>query len=122
MKKILIVDDDSNFCEVLKVRLESSGYEVTTASNGVVAFVKANDERPDLIILDVSMPGMDGLNFVLATRWKKEMKDIPILILTARMETKDLFNTLGIVHFMAKPFDSQELLGKVQECIMNPPA
>src|ERR1700722_12343358 len=115
MKKILVVDDDPNICEILKMRLESSGYEVTTASNGVLAFVKASEEKPDLIILDVSMPTMDGLKFVQATRWKTEMKDIPILILTARANTKEIFDALGIANFMTKPYDSKELLGKVAE-------
>ena len=99
MKKILVVDDDPAICENLKLRLESNGYEVTTASNGVVAFVKASEEKPDLIILDVSMPTMDGLKFVQATRWKMEMRDIPILILTARVNTKEIFDTLGVSHF-----------------------
>jgi len=116
MKKILVVDDDPNICELLTLRLESNGYEVITASNGVVAFVQASDEKPDLIILDVSMPTMDGLKFVQATRGF-EMKDIPIIILSARMNTKEIFDALGVAHFLTKPFDPQELLGAVAECI-----
>src|ERR1700733_8179920 len=119
MKRILVVDDDPNICEILKMRLELNNYEVTTASNGVVAFVKASEEKPDLIILDVCMPTMDGLKFVQATRWKMEMKDIPILILTARANTKELFDALGIGHFLAKPYDPKELLGMVAECVKN---
>lgn len=119
MKRILVVDDDPDICEILKTRLESNGYEVETASNGVVAFVKASDEKPDLIILDVSMPTMDGLKFVQSTRWKMEMKDIPILILTARTNTKEIFDALGVAHFLAKPYDSKELLGIVEECIKH---
>jgi DNA-binding response OmpR family regulator len=117
MKKILVVDDDPNICDLLRIRLEANGYEVTTASNGVLAYVKANDEKPDLIILDVAMPTMDGLKFVQATRWQTEMKDIPILILTARLNTKELFDSLGIAHFLTKPFESKELLGMVAECV-----
>src|ERR1700735_1580120 len=117
MKKILVVDDDPNICENLKLRLESSGYTVSTASNGVVAFVKASEEKPDLIILDVSMPTMDGLKFVQATRW--EMEDIPILILTARVNTKEIFDSLGVDHFLPKPYDSKELLGMVAECVKS---
>lgn len=117
MKKILVVDDDPDICENLKLRLESSGYTVSMASNGVGAFVKASEEKPDLIILDVSMPTMDGLRFVQATRWKMEIKDIPILILTARVNAKEMFDTLGVDHFLAKPYDSKELLGMVAECV-----
>jgi len=119
MKKILVVDDDPHICENLKLRLESNGYAVSTASNGVVAFVKASEEKPDLIILDVAMPTMDGLKFVQSTRWKEEMKDIPILILTARVNTKDIFDTLGIEHFLAKPYDAKELLEKVALCVKS---
>jgi len=118
MKKILVVDDDPNICKLLEIRLEANGYDVIQASNGVEAFVKASEEKPDLIILDVFMPTMDGLKFVKATRWL-EMKDIPILILTARMNTKEMFDTFGIAGFLTKPFDPEELLGKVAECIKN---
>jgi DNA-binding response OmpR family regulator len=118
MKKILVVDDDSNICELLENRLEANGYQVIKASNGVEAFVKANDERPDLIILDVSMPTMNGLEFVQSTRWF-EMKDIPIIILTALMDTKEIFNTFGITNFMTKPFDPDQLLEKIEECIKD---
>ncbi|MBI3601718.1 MAG: response regulator transcription factor [Candidatus Omnitrophica bacterium] len=118
MKKILVVDDDPNICELLKLRLESNGYEVIKASNGVEAFVKASDEKPDLIILDVAMPTMDGLEFVRSTR-RFDMKDIPILILTARTNSKEIFDTFGVANFLTKPFDSKELLGKVAECIKN---
>jgi len=118
MKKVLVVDDDPNICELLEIRLRSNGYEVLKASNGVEAFVKASDEKPDLIVLDVAMPTMDGLEFVRATRWL-EMKDIPILILTARTNTKELFDAFGVSNFMTKPFDSKVFLGKVAECIKN---
>lgn len=118
MKKILVVDDDPSLCRLLEIRLESNGYEVMKASNGVEAFAKASDERPDLIILDVSMPIMDGYEFVRSTRWL-DLKDIPILILSARVNTKEMFDALGVSDFLAKPFDFNELLGKVSECINN---
>lgn len=118
MKRILVVDDDPGICEILEIRLKSEGYEVETAQNGVVAFVKANDAKPDLIILDVSMPTMDGLKFVQATRWL-EMKDIPILILSALPRTKEIFHDLGVTHFMTKPYDSNKLLEEVSHCISN---
>ncbi len=112
MKKILVVDDDPNICELLEMRLGANGYEVLKAFNGVEAFVKASDEKPDLIVLDVSMPTMDGLKFVQETRWR-EIKDIPILILSARTNTKNIFDELGFKNFLNKPFDSKELLQKI---------
>jgi DNA-binding response OmpR family regulator len=118
MKKILIVDDEPGIIEVIKQRLEVNHYEVIWARDGLDAFVKVSEEKPDLIILDVSMPRMDGLKFVKATRGF-EMKDTPILILTALGLTKEAFSAMGINHFLAKPFKSEDLLGKVAECMKN---
>lgn len=117
--KILVVDDEPGILEVIKARLEANHYEVITAKDGLEAFVKASEEKPDLIILDVSMPTMDGLKFVQATRGF-EMKDTPILILTALGLTKEAFKTFGINHFLTKPFKSEELLGKIKEIFQDP--
>jgi DNA-binding response OmpR family regulator len=118
MKKILVVDDDPGVCKLLRTRLKSRGYDVIEAYNGVEAFAKASDERPDLIILDVSMPIMDGYEFVRSTRWL-DLRDIPILILSARVNTREMFDAMGVPDFLAKPFNFNELLGKVEECIKN---
>jgi len=119
MKKILIVDDDINIRELLESRLNANGYEVVQASNGVEAFVKAKDENPDLIILDASMPVMDGYEFAKEARWQDSIKDIPILVLTAMAQTKSLFNSLGIDNFISKPFKSDELLCSISGCVNN---
>jgi DNA-binding response OmpR family regulator len=116
--KILVVDDEQGVVEVIKARLEGNDYEVITATNGLEAFIKTSEENPDLIILDVSMPTMNGLQFVKATRGF-EMKSIPILILTALSLTKETFKTFGVDHFLTKPFKSDELLEKVAECMKN---
>jgi CheY-like chemotaxis protein len=118
MKKILVVDDEPGIVEVIRQRLEFNHYEVITAYDGLEAFVKVSEEKPDLIILDVSMPRMDGLKFVKATRGF-EMKDTPILILTALSLTREAFEAFGINHFLTKPFNSEKLLQKVAECLMN---
>ena len=119
MKRILVVDDDPNILELLQLRLEANGYEVSTASNGIAAFAEAKERMPDLIVLDAAMPVMDGYQFVREVRWKTEFKDIPILILTARTHTKYLFETIGIANFLSKPLDPKKLLGMVSECIKN---
>ena len=119
MKRILVVDDDPNIVELLQLRLEANGYEVSTASNGIEAFAQAKEQRPDLIVLDAAMPIMDGYQFMQEVRWRAEFKDIPILVLTARTHTKDLFDAIGIANFLSKPFDSKKLLGMVSECIKN---
>jgi len=118
MKKILVVDDEPGIVKLIKQRLEFNHYEVITAHDGLEAFVKVSEENPDLIILDVSMPTMDGLKFVKATRGF-EMKNTPILILTALSLTQETFKTFGINHFLTKPFNSEKLLQKVAECLMS---
>lgn len=119
MKKILVVDDDPNICELLEQRLRANNYEVIKASNGVEAFVKAREEKPQLIVLDVSMPVMNGYQFAKEVQWHDDIKKIPILILTAHAQTQDLFDIAGIVRFLTKPFNPNELLEMVNECMKN---
>ena len=117
MKHILVVDDDPAISALLKNRLEFNGYEVSVASNGVQAYAMALERRPDLIMLDVCMPVMDGLQFIKEIRWKEEFKGIPVLIVTARTKTQSLFEEAGFNHFIAKPFNTDRLLNLVDQCL-----
>lgn len=117
MKKVLIIDDDSNVSELLKTRLESQGYETSVATDGVEGYVKAKSLKPDLIILDVSMPNLDGYSLFQEIRWDPEIKFIPVLVLTGRREVEDIFKESRIIKFMTKPFDSKELLENVAYCL-----
>lgn len=119
MKKILIVDDDWNIGELLELRLKANGYETAFASNGVEAFARVQDEKPDLIILDAAMPVMDGYVFIQEKRWRPEIKHIPVLVLTAHTHTKDLFATINVSSFLTKPFQSKELLEKVSILVLK---
>lgn len=117
MKKILIVDDDPDVVDLIKNRLETNAYEVFTASNGIEAFALCEDFTPDLILLDVCMPTMDGYKFIQEIKWKSDFKDIPILILSARSQTKDLFAEEGFDSFIQKPFHSDDLLRQIDNCL-----
>ncbi len=117
MKKILVVDDDPTLRELLQIRLESNGYEVITASDGVHGFAEAKRIHPDLIVLDVSMPAMDGYSLVKELKWHDDLKTIPILILTAKTHTEELFELEGISSFMTKPFNSKDLLSQIERTI-----
>ncbi len=117
MKKILIVDDDEDIVELIKNRLESNAYEVMTASNGVEAFAVCQDCIPDLILLDVCMVIMDGYKFIKEIKWISGLKDVPVLILSARTNTKDLFAEEGIDNFVQKPFSPDHLLKQVNNCL-----
>lgn len=114
-KKILVIDDEPNLVELLQLRLESHDFEVRTASNGVEGFAIIKEFLPDLIILDVEMPVMDGYTFLKEIKWEESMKKASILILTAKVKTKELFENEGVVEFMTKPFDSKALVAKVQD-------
>lgn len=116
MKKILVVDDEGEIRDLLETRLKANGYDVVTASDGVEGLVKAKDEKPNLIILDVSMPNMDGYSFIRELQ-KENLKNIPVLVFTARPHLQDLFKIEGIHNYMIKPFNADEFLSKVKDLI-----
>jgi len=116
-KKILIVDDEPEFVDMLKMRLESADYDVNTAADGVDGLKKAGDAKPDLIVLDVLMPRKDGYAFVKEAKQDSNLKDIPIIILTARPAMEDKFKKEGVNDYIMKPFEAQELLKRIEEIL-----
>jgi len=112
-KKILIVDDEPDILMVLRARLEGNDYDVVTALDGEAGLRIVRDEAPDLIVLDVMMPVMDGFEFFKVIKQEPDHSNIPILMLTARGAMKDTFNALDADGFMSKPFDSKELVEKI---------
>jgi two-component system, OmpR family, alkaline phosphatase synthesis response regulator PhoP len=115
MKRILVIDDDTDMVELLKNRLTRHHYEVTTASEGVEGLAKAKMEKPDLIILDVAMPVMDGYTFVQDFKHNVELHTIPVIVLTGREELEDLFRQEGFTNFVSKPFQEAELLKNIEQ-------
>ncbi len=113
MNKILVVDDDKNLLEVLKYNLANEGYKVIVAEDGIRAIEAARQEKPDLVVLDIMMPGLDGLEVCRILR--KEMS-VPILMLTAKTEEIDkvVGLELGADDYMTKPFSVRELLARVR--------
>ena len=105
--KILVVDDNAENVEFLRELLTKSGYEISTAYNGEEALQKVNKGIPDLILLDIMMPKMDGYQVCEVLREKEETKDIPIIFVTAKTEVKDwthaIFN-VGVNSYITKPF------------------
>ena len=117
-KKILIVDDEPDLVKMLNRRLASNGYEVMTASNGAEAMARAKDEKPDLIILDVLMPQMTGYQFVQKLREQSDsIKDIPVVVISAKLSMKEFFNPWEIHTFMPKPFEPEKLMSIVDEIL-----
>jgi DNA-binding response OmpR family regulator len=111
--KILVVEDDANLLETLKYNLRKEGYEVTVASDGEQAVAAARRERPDLIVLDVMLPKMNG--FEVCRILRREMT-APILMLTAKAEETDKIVGLeiGADDYMTKPFSLRELLARIR--------
>ncbi len=112
-RKILVVEDDATLLDVLRYNLEKEGYQVVTAADGAEALESARSHRPDLIILDIMLPGLSG--FEVCRILRKEMT-IPILMLTAKTEEVDKIVGLeiGADDYMTKPFSMRELLARIR--------
>ena len=121
MKKILIVEDHADMRELLTWQIELMGFMPIPAKHGKEGVEKAIAEQPDLILLDIMMPGMDGWEAARTLRANPETKDIPILAATALFRDSDLKSCLdaGCNGYIVKPFTFQELQGKVREYIAS---
>jgi CheY-like chemotaxis protein len=112
---ILIADDDEDILELVRLRLTRSGYETVLARNGAEALEAARERRPDLALLDVSMPAMNGYEVTAAMKSDPITKDIPVILLTARAQTADVANGFeaGVDDYVTKPFSPQALQMRV---------
>ena len=115
MKKILLIDNDPRILELTKARLEANQYEVTLASDGEEGFAKAQSEKPNLIIVDIKMPKVDGYTFIRKLKREDDLKDTPVIILTAYVHMQDLFTPEGVEDYLVKPFNADELLKKIRQ-------
>jgi DNA-binding response OmpR family regulator len=115
-KKILCVDDEEDILNFLELVLSEKGYDVVTASGGQEALTKAQMERPDLVLLDIMMPQMDGWEVLKLLRVDEETAEIPVAMLSARTEARDRVQGLqeGAIDYICKPFSLAELLGKIE--------
>ena len=113
-RKILVVDDEEQLALALRIRLQSRGYEVTTAGDGRQALELIERHQPDLVILDVLMPVMDGYTCLREINSRFGRNKLPIIILTARDRMKDLFDLEGIEDYVIKPFDHEDLIARIE--------
>lgn len=113
---ILVVDDERHILELVKFNLEKDGYQVSVAQDGKEAYNMARMEKPDLVILDVMLPEMDGFEVCRMIQKDSEISDIPIIMLTARSEEIDkiLGLEIGADDYITKPFSPRELLARVK--------
>lgn len=113
LEKIMVVDDDKNICELLRLYLEKEGYSVILCNDGQEAVVKFNALDPDMILLDIMLPGLDGWQVCREIRKKS---NVPIIMLTAKGETFDkvLGLELGADDYVVKPFDTKEVVARIK--------
>ena len=114
--KILIVDDSADIVEMMAKRLNAQGYDVITALNGQEALEKAAAEKPNLILLDVMMPGLDGISTGSRLKADPDTKNIPIIMVTAKGEREDIMKAIekvGVAEYIVKPFRIDQLLEKI---------
>ncbi len=116
MKKVLIVDDEADIIEILQYVLETQGYECITAFDGEEGLKLAREANPDLIILDVMMPKINGYKISRLLKFDAKYKDIPIIMITARSQNEDkaIGEETGADEYITKPFQVDEVVEKVK--------
>ena len=119
MKKILIADDRPEVVELVRVILEGEDYEIVDASDGKEALKKVRLEKPDLVLLDVVMPKMDGFEVCRKLKKDPQTKEIPIIMLTAKAQEvdKEKGREVGASDYITKPFSPSALLTKIEEIL-----
>ena len=112
-RTVLLVDDEEQLVLAMKIRLQAKGYLVDIATDGKQALEQMEAKQPDLILLDIRMPVMDGYTCIREINSRYGRGTIPIVILTARDRMKDLFDVEGIEDYIVKPFDHADLLLRI---------
>lgn len=118
-RTILIVDDEIDFVNMIKIRLESKDYRVIGANDGQEGLKKAQKEKPDAILLDILMPGKDGYTMMRELKLNEDTKDIPVIVVTAKTGMSDLFELEGVEDYLVKPFDDKELLKRIEKVLKS---
>ena len=121
IRKILVVDDEPGEVMVVSKFLKHNGYDVITASDGLECIAKAENESPDLILLDTIMPNMDGQTALVKLRASKKTESIPVIMVTALSDEQNIVSAQkgGVVEYIIKPFDYTMLLEKVAQVLKS---
>ena len=120
-KKILLVDDEPLLLEMVVMRLEANDYEVVCAVDGQEALDKVHREKPDLIILDIMLPKIDGYKVCRMLKFDEKYKKIPIILFSARAQQSDikLGQEVGADAYLVKPFEAEVLLARISELLKD---
>lgn len=120
MTKIMVVDDDEKVVDLLRITLESEGYEVIPAFDGEDAIKKIENERPDLILLDIMMPKIDGWEVCRKVKDDRKLRTIPVVMLTAKTQPTDRLlgiHACGADDYITKPFEIEQIVEKVKDLL-----
>ncbi|MFH1503887.1 MAG: response regulator [Candidatus Omnitrophota bacterium] len=114
-KRVFIIEDDLDIAKIMKYALEAEGHEVYTANDGKEGFEEIRHDPPDLVILDLALPGLCGEEVCRKIKRDKNLKDIPVIMVTAKSSDTDrvIGKVIGANRYMIKPFDVDELLSEV---------
>jgi CheY-like chemotaxis protein len=115
--KVLLVDDEPDFLTVIRARLSKAGYDVICAHHGRDAMDKLRIKSPDVIVSDVIMPVMDGIDFYQQLKNSAETRKIPVIIMSIKEHLEQNFRAVGVDDFLAKPFEAADLIKKIQRCV-----
>jgi len=118
-RKILLVDDEEGFLSVIKEALEIRGFEVITAKSAIEAGLELSSKKPDLILMDIKMPGIDGLQACTAIKNNLNTSDIPIMVVSAISEEAQIKSAhkIGILDYFVKPVDIEKLVNRIKEVL-----
>lgn len=119
MAKILIVDDEPDIVTALGIRLKSAGYEVIAAADGMEGLDAARKQNPDLILLDIMLPKLDGYKVCRILKFDENYRHIPIIMITAKVTdiNKKMGEEVGADCYITKPFNPEELMSKIKETL-----
>ncbi|MFQ5539757.1 MAG: response regulator [Candidatus Binatia bacterium] len=118
-KTIMVVDDNHDIVEILRTMLEENGFNVRCAYSGEELFVALEEQKPDLILLDIMMPNMDGYEVLTRLKWKTATASIPVILLTAKVYHKDVEKgyRLGTEYYIKKPFTITEVITNINRLL-----
>lgn len=124
-RKVVVVDDEPDICSLLRIALKGAGYDVLTANDGEAGRALIEKTKPDLVLLDVKMPKMNGYEVMVALKKDPKLAGIPVIIMTSLTEKSakpddEWRQSLGVSDFLSKPFDSNEMLERVNRVLGKP--
>ncbi|MCX7766247.1 MAG: response regulator [Candidatus Sumerlaeia bacterium] len=121
-KLIYVFDDDEEVCEIMRISLEARGYEVATSTDGEIALNMVQERKPDLMVVDIKMPKINGYELISRVRMNPNLADIPIIVITgvtseSRRSNEEWKTKMGVQDFISKPFAPLDLINRIEQIL-----